>query len=153
MPNDGADARRKDRPRQRRPGHVPIPGVDEILGQLIQLNGAVLIGAMSAKEAALIQKNLKTVLDVQLRRASRGDAGPSQEALVDLCRRDPRALDAVESFLTDDQFRALMEEIAGGDADVRRGPADPGDRDEARGAHDAHGPHDAADPDADHVAP
>lgn len=93
---------------------IPIPGIDQILQQLLQLNGAVAIGVMSAKEAHLIQKNLKTVLDVQLKRASREDTGPSQEALVDLCRRDPRALNAIESFLTDSQIEWLMGEIAGG---------------------------------------
>ena len=63
----------------RRRQRVAIPSVDEILQQLIQLNGAVTIGAMSTKEASLIHKNLRTVLDVQLKRANREETGPSQE--------------------------------------------------------------------------
>ena len=90
---------------------VPIPSVDEVLQQLIQLNGAVAIGAMSTKEANLIHKNLRTVLEVQLKRASREDAGPSQEALVELCRNDPRVLNVIEPFLTDTQMDWLMDAV------------------------------------------
>jgi hypothetical protein len=90
---------------------VPIPSVDQILRQLIELNGAVAIGALSAKEANLIQKTLKTVLDVQLKRSNRESTSPTQEALVDICRRDPRTLNAIQSFLTDEQLESLMDEI------------------------------------------
>jgi hypothetical protein len=90
---------------------VPIPTVDQVLQQLIQLNGAVAIGAMSTKEANLIHKNLRTVLDVQMKRASREDSGPSQEALVELCRNDPRVLNVIEPFLTDTQMEWLMNEV------------------------------------------
>lgn len=88
-----------------------IPSVDEILQQLIQLNGAVTIGAMTTKEATLIHKNLRTVLDVQMKRASREDTGPSQEALAELCRSDPRVLNVIEPFVTDAQMDWLMNEV------------------------------------------
>lgn len=110
-PTTGNPGHSPGRRGHRRRQDVPIPGVDEILQQLLQLNGAVAIGVMSTKDANLIQKNLKTVLDVQMKRASREDVGPSQEALVDLCRRDPRALNAIESFLTESQLDWLMNEI------------------------------------------
>jgi hypothetical protein len=97
--------------RQGRRQRVPIPTVDQVLQQLIQLNGAVAIGAMSTKEANLIHKNLRTVLDVQMKRASREDSGPSQEALVELCRNDPRVLNVIEPFLTDTQMEWLMNEV------------------------------------------
>ena len=90
-----------------------IPNVDEILHQFMELNGAVLIGSVSAKQADLIHKNLRTVLQVQLKRATRDDAGPaSQEGLVELCRNDPKTLNAIEPFLTDEQVERLMTEIA-----------------------------------------
>lgn len=89
-----------------------IPEVDEILGQMIQLNGAVLLGAISAKDASFLQRNLKAVLDVQLKRTSGSDTGPRQEALVDHCRRDPNAISAVEPFLSDEQLQSLMAEVA-----------------------------------------
>ena len=89
-----------------------IPEVEEILGQMIQLNGAVLTGTISAKDASFLQRNLKAVLDVQLKRTSNSDTGPRQEALVDLCRRDPRAISEVAPFLTDEQLQTLMAEIA-----------------------------------------
>jgi hypothetical protein len=90
---------------------VAIPTVDQILQQLMQLNGAVAMGIMSIKQAGLISRTLKSVLDVQLKRANREESGANQEALVDLCRRDPRALELIEPFLTDAQVEGLMAEI------------------------------------------
>lgn len=96
---------------RQRPHARKLPSVDEILDQLIRLNQALLLRVISPQDAGVIQKNLKTVLDVQLKRTSRGDSGETQEALVDLCRRDPRALEAVEPFLSQEQAQALMDEI------------------------------------------
>ena len=93
-----------------------IPDVDEILHQLMELNGAVLIGSVSAKQADLIHKNLRAVLQVQLKRATRDDAGPaSQEGLVELCRNDPQMLNAIEPFLSDQQVNWLMSEVTDDD--------------------------------------
>jgi hypothetical protein len=79
----------------------------------MELNGAVLIGSVSAKQADLLHKNLRTVLQVQLKRATRDDAGPaSQEGLVELCRNDPKMLNAIEPFLSDEQVEWLMKEVA-----------------------------------------
>ncbi len=78
----------------------------------MQLNGAVLMGVIPPNQASLMQRNLKTVLDVQLKRSSQGASGPSPEALIDICRRDPQALNAVEAFLTHDQLAALMAEMS-----------------------------------------
>jgi hypothetical protein len=108
-PDSGPVSRGRRPARQR----VSIPSVDQILQQLIQLNGAVAIGAMSTKEANLIHKNLRTVLEVQMKRASREDTGPSQEALIDLCRNDPRVLNVMEPFLTDAQMDWIMNEVTG----------------------------------------
>ena len=108
---DNANMTRSTNDRRRQRQRVPIPTVDEILQQLLQLNGAVAIGAMATKDANLIQKNLRTVLDVQMKRANREDSGPSQEALAELCRDDPRALNAIEPFLTDTQLAELVNEV------------------------------------------
>ena len=89
-----------------------IPTVDQLLDQMMQLSGAVLIGSVSAKQGELIHKNLRAVLQVQLKRATRDDAGPaSQEGLVELCRSDPKMLNAIEPFLTDEQVEMLMNEV------------------------------------------
>jgi hypothetical protein len=105
-PKHGVTAPRKRKKRA-------IPEVDEILHQLMELNGAVLIGSVSAKQADLIHKNLRAVLQVQLKRATRDDAGPaSQEGLVELCRNDRQMLNAIEPFLSDEQVERLMREVA-----------------------------------------
>ncbi len=105
------DTERPRRPRRLR-STVEVPSVERLLQQIIELNGAVAIGALSAKEASLIGKNLKTVLDVQLKRANRDTTSPTQEALADLCRKDPKTLNAIQSFLTDEQLESLMDEIS-----------------------------------------
>ncbi len=107
-PDPGSKTGRSKAPRQ-----APIPEVDEILRQLIQLNGAVLLGMISARDAGILQRNLKTVLDVQLKRSIPGESGPNQEGLVELCRRDPRAIATIEPFLSQGQLQSLMEQIAG----------------------------------------
>jgi hypothetical protein len=104
-PERPAPAVRRNRPR------VTIPSVDEILGQLIGLNGAVAIGALSTKDANLMHKNLRVVLDTQLKRANREDVGPGQEGLVELCRDNPRTLNALAPFLTEDQLEDLLRAI------------------------------------------
>lgn len=99
---------RENRRARRKP---EIPEIESLLGQLLQLNGAVLIGAVSPQQANLIQKNLKTVLDVQLKQAQPGGGGPASESLLELCRKNPSALQAVEAFLSDEQIQQLMDEI------------------------------------------
>ncbi len=108
--NSGDPRSSSDHPRGRQ--RKPLPTVEEILQQLLQLNSAVAIGAMSTKEAGLIHKNLRIVLQTQMKRASREDTGPSQEALVDLCRKDPQALNLIEPFLTDEHVKWVMNELS-----------------------------------------
>jgi hypothetical protein len=90
-----------------------IPTVEEIQQMLLKLNGAVTLGVISTKEANVIHRNLKTILDVQLKRGGRQEGSPTHEALVDLCRREPNILNAIEPFLTDQQVDWLVEEISG----------------------------------------
>lgn len=96
----------------RRPAAPAIPSIDELLGQLLRLNGTVVMGALSAKQASLVARNIKVVLDTQLRRANGQESAPNQEALADLCRRDPSLLGAITPFLADEQIRALMQVVA-----------------------------------------
>ncbi|MCE9555382.1 MAG: hypothetical protein K8T91_18690 [Planctomycetes bacterium] len=103
------DAKKPPQPGRKRK-KISIPSVNHILHQLIQLNRAVILGAMSTKEANLIHKNLNTVLQVQMKRANREDAGHNQQAMIDICRTDPRMINALEPFLTDAQVRSLMTE-------------------------------------------
>ena len=98
-------SRRPDRDKPR------IPTIDEALGQLVQLNGAVMLKLISSKDASLIQRNLKTILDVHLRRASQQDAGVNQEALAELCQRDPQLVNLISPFLSDAQVDWLMDQV------------------------------------------
>lgn len=90
-----------------------LPSVEQLLHQLLQLNSAVLLGAVASREAGLIHKNIRAVLDVQLKRANPEEAGRNHEALADACRRDPKIINALAPFLSPEQLQALMDEIGG----------------------------------------
>ena len=114
--NSGNGTKRSQRRASyRRPQkQIPIPTVDQILQMLVQLTSAVTIGMMSTKEANVINRNLRTILDVQMKREGRDAGGPSHEALVELCRRDPRTLNILEPFLTDDVLESLAKGVTEG---------------------------------------
>ena len=90
-----------------------IPTIEEALGQLAQLSGAVMLKLISSKDASLLQRILKTIIDVQLKRASQQDAGVNQEALAELCQRDPQLVNLITPFLSDAQIDWLQEQIRG----------------------------------------
>jgi hypothetical protein len=91
----------------------PLPTVEQILRMILDLNGAIVLRMVSPQEAAAIHRNLRTLLEAQLRRDGQPGTASNHEALVDLCRRDPSALDAIASLLSDEQLEALLEEIGG----------------------------------------
>jgi hypothetical protein len=97
----------------RRPKHAPrpIPNVDELLGMILDLNGAVMFGLVSTAKGNLMHRNLRAVLDAQMRRAQGDETVASAEDLVELCRRDPQALNILERFLSDEQIEWLMARI------------------------------------------
>lgn len=92
---------------------IAIPTTDELLTQLLRLNSAVAMGAMTSKTAGLIQRGIGKVIDVQLRRASSSESGPNPESLMELGRLDPRMINAIAPFLTPEQLQELMSETAG----------------------------------------
>ena len=118
----GPDSREEPKPKpdtkqnRRRKKQQRIPGAEELMSQLLSINGAVIMGAMSAKTAGLMHRNIKTVLDAQLKRESQTDTAPNQEALIDICRRDPSTLNALEGLLSDEQLDAILTELNGEEA-------------------------------------
>ena len=116
-PEDCQDPRTRDSRdrsgRRRERDQTPIPSVDEIQRMLLKLNSAVAIGAISNATGSLIHRNLCAVLKVQMAREGRGGGGSDQQALAEACRRDPRVLNALEPFLTDEMLDSLMDEVGG----------------------------------------
>jgi hypothetical protein len=109
--NEQADTRRSYQ-RQRRTD--PLPDAEDIQRMLMDLNGAIILGRISARDATVIQRNLRTMLDAQLRRDRRPDTESNFEAVVEMCRRDPSAVQTIEPFLSETQLDSLMKEIGGG---------------------------------------
>jgi hypothetical protein len=123
--SDDAHADRKSRRENARAGahrqqrQRSLPTADEILEQLFQLNGAVLLGAVSPRTASIIHRNLKTILDSLAKQSASSATQFAHEDLTDVCRRDPRVLNIIEAFLTVDQLEALLREIeASGDEEA-----------------------------------
>jgi hypothetical protein len=85
-----------------------IPSVDEILEQLQKLDALVLLGLPAAK-ANVIQRSLRIMLETQLRRSAATDQGLPNEALAELCRRNPAALNLVAPFLPEEQLDWLRK--------------------------------------------
>ena len=115
--NGGSDKGQNSQRGAGRQRAMKLPSIDGLLIQLLNLNGAVIMGAMKATDAALINRNIKTVLDVQMRRISRDEGTVDSEALIDRCRRDPSILEVVSSFLSPQQVDDLMREVMDDDRD------------------------------------
>lgn len=94
---------------------APIPDAEEIMKMLLQLNAAVVLGAISTTKANLIHRNLRTILDVQTKLDSRADTGTNPESLLEACRKNPQLLNVLEPFLSDAQLDWLMDQISDDD--------------------------------------
>ena len=109
--SSGGASNAERRYRRNQGASTPIPNVDQILELLMQLNSAVVFGAISTTKANLIHRNLRTILDVQTKRVGQAETGAVPEALLEVCRRDPQVLTALEPFLADTQLDWLMDRI------------------------------------------
>lgn len=103
--NSGSwDQSRRSRARGRR----ELPTIDELLAQIINLNGMLVIGAISPQTATALFRGIKTVLDAQQRQQTTTGTTPMSEGLIERCRNDPSLIPLVEPFLTDEQMAQLF---------------------------------------------
>ncbi len=102
-PNSGSHTRSSRRRR--------IPSVEELLAMLHDLNGLVALRVLSPSQASVIQRNLRILLDTQLKRTQEERLGVAEEALADLCRANPQVLNLLAPFLSDEQVEWLMGEV------------------------------------------
>ena len=101
--------RKRGRQRQRKGKRVP--DLDELLWMFMQLNGMLMTGLISSATANAIHRNLRAMLDTKLKLASGGDQGAASQDLVEVCRKYPKILNTVESFLTDEQIDWIVSQI------------------------------------------
>ncbi len=102
-----------------------LPTVDELLWNLMQLNGMVALGFLHAPQAGVIQGNLKILLEYRSaerrEQERRQDGTPDTQGLAEHCREHPEILPLVEPFLTEEQIRWILEGTVdrndGGDGD------------------------------------
>lgn len=103
---------------RRRRGASGLPTREEILAELNALKGALAANWVMPAQANAMARVYQLML--QCLGSSDGRARSSvelQATLADLARRDPKALNALEPFLTDEQFDNIMAELAEGSAD------------------------------------
>jgi len=110
---DGPEVRR--RPRRGRKSEIPT--VDDVLKQVMQVNGMVVLRQLSPQAASTIIMGLKVVLDVQHQREALSQEQLASDALVAACRRDPQLVTLLEPLLTDEQLDHLVKEAGGEDTD------------------------------------
>jgi hypothetical protein len=110
---DSADAytREDSRSQHGQPKRTRLPDTEEILGMLMQLNGLVTLGMISPAQANVLQRSLRTILDVQRQKSRADSGGQSTQALADLCRTNPQLMNLLEPFLSDAQMEWLMKSI------------------------------------------
>jgi hypothetical protein len=101
----------------RRHGGNRIPSIEEICANLLKLNGMVLMGLISTRVAAVIQRTYKSILDLQTGRAQQQPEGVPQEGLAEMYHKDPKYISLLEPFLADGQIDWLMEQIRGNQDD------------------------------------
>jgi hypothetical protein len=100
---------------QPRQGKGPrIPSIDEILGMLLQLNGLVTLGLISPAKANVLQRNLRTILDVLQKRTRTDQHELAPEALAGLCRDNPQLLNLLAPFLSEEQMACFLNSLNDG---------------------------------------
>jgi hypothetical protein len=115
---------RRDRaeggPGGRRRAQQKIPTIDECLDALGKLAGAVALGFLSPAQANAIRGSYAEILRHHRQGRGREDGRNLADAQVlDLLRRDPTMLSALEPFLSDAQIDLVMRqdtEAGGGQA-------------------------------------
>lgn len=116
-----ADPGRAGRNHRRRRRASGLPTREEILAELNTLKGALAANWVKPAQANAMAR----VYQLMLQCLGSGDgrtrgSAELQATLADLARRDPQTLNALEPFLTDEQFANIMTEVAKGSADAPR---------------------------------
>ena len=79
---DGAREGADNTPRGRGRKGAKVPSTDQILEMLMSLNGLVALRLISTSVANVMQRSLRTILDVQMRRAREEPQAGPQEGLA-----------------------------------------------------------------------
>lgn len=103
--------------RRRRPASG-LPNREEILAELNALKGALAANWITPAQANAMAKVYQLMLQcLGSGDGKHGGSAELQSTLANLARRDPQAFNALQSFLTDEQFNSIVAEMAAGPAD------------------------------------
>lgn len=115
--------------RRRSPGSGSMTR-EGILEQLDSLKGMVAAGWLKPAAANAITRILQVMLQCLERGGpQRGGANGPEEILADLARRDPKILDVLQQFLTDEQFDAILGDHLEAEAETDENGAEPREND------------------------
>jgi hypothetical protein len=95
----------------------PIPDINKILSMLVRLNGLIMLKIVTPQQASLIQRSLRIVLDVHLKRAREDRLGMPHEGVLEAVRKDPSLVNLLAPFLTDDQVAQVMQGVTEEESD------------------------------------
>jgi hypothetical protein len=103
------------RPKASRPRADRIPDAAEIVAELKKLMGLSLIGIVSLPKANMLFRCISKIADIAMRSSPSGHVDQIQDDLVQACRENPKVLDLVAPFLTEDLLDNVMRQLSDGD--------------------------------------
>ena len=87
---------------------IDAPTVEDNLKTLRHLSSSVALGLLTPAQANVIQRNLRTEIDVRLKQQKAKATGVSLDELASLYREDPKTLRAVAPFLTPEHVEWIL---------------------------------------------
>ena len=112
------DPNRTGGPKRRRRSALGLPSREGILAELNALKGALAANFIAPAQANAMARVYQLMLECLTGDEGR-NRGPGElhATLAELARRDPKILNDLESFLTDEQFDRIIAEIGDGRAE------------------------------------
>lgn len=87
-----------------------IPDEEQLLHLLLHLNGLVTLRIVAPAQANVIQRTLFRLLDHHKHKRSEKSAALDQEAIADLYKTDPKILNLLEPFLSNEQVAWILKQ-------------------------------------------
>lgn len=93
------------------PESEALPSAEDLQRMFLALNRAVAFGVFSPQQANAIHRNLKAVLDAQLKGQKQKPQGGLPLETLEMCRQHPQFIEALAPFVTDRDLAELLGQL------------------------------------------
>jgi hypothetical protein len=100
-----------DRPKARHHRAPQMPGLAELVEQLMQASGLVTLGILTPAKANVVVRCIAKSIDIVMRCQTATPGAATQPELVEACRQNPKLIGLLESLLTDEQLTELLRQV------------------------------------------